>query len=95
MPQTGWGQEPEPGDTTEIADGIRLRLTRNKIQHSRLGLTQLEYRALYKLVEQPLFRLGCPSNDLKQLTPSFKYNIPDATPNFVGRDTELYRQSLV
>ena len=89
MPQTGWGQEPEPGDTTEIADGIRLRLTRNKIQHSRLGLTQLEYRALYKLVEQPLFRLGCPSNDLKQLTPSFKYNIPDATPNFVGRDIEL------
>ena len=84
MPQTGWDQEPDPGDTTEIADSIRLRLARNRIQHGRLELTRQEYRALYRLVEQPLGRIGCPPNDLKQLTPSFKYNIPDATPNFIG-----------
>ena len=44
---------------------------------------------MYKFVEQPLLRLGCPQLDLKQLTPSFKYGIPNATQNFVGRDDEL------
>ena len=72
-----------------IADSIRLRLTRNRIQHGRLGTTRRGYRDLYKVVKQPLIRLGCPSHELKQLTPSFKYGIPNATPNFVGRDTEL------
>ena len=89
MPRTGWDQEPDPCDTTEIADSIRLRLARNRIQHGRLELTRQQYRALFRLVEKPLGRIGCPPNDLKQLTPSFKYNIPDATPNFIGRDAEL------
>ena len=51
--------------------------------------TRKEYKALYKLVEPPLCRLGCPSHELRQLTPSFKYNISKSTPNFIGRDDEI------
>lgn len=44
---------------------------------------------MYKLVEKPLVRLGCPPNELKDLRPSFRYNIPNAVPNFIGRDDKL------
>ena len=88
-PGTGWDQEPDPTDLTVIADSIRLRLNRNRIQHGRLETTRKEHKALYKLVEPPLVRLGCPPNELKQLQPVFKYRIPNATPNFFGREDQL------
>lgn len=42
------------------------------------------------MVEQPLARLGCPPNELKDLRPSFKYKYPKPIPNFIGRDDKLH-----
>ena len=89
IPKSGWDKEPESGDITTIADSIRLRLSRNLFQHTPLKITRKEYKDLYKRVESPLVRLGCPPSELKDLRPSFKYNIPNAIPNFIGRDDEL------
>ena len=89
IPPTGWDQQPDPSDVTVIADGVRLRLARNRIQHGRLKTTRREYKALYHLLEKPFIRLGCPAIELTQLRPVFKYQIPNAASNFFGREDQL------
>ena len=91
IPPTGWDQQPDPSDVTVIADGVRLRLARNRIQHGRLKTTRREYKVLYQLLEKPFIRLGCPANELNQLRPVFKYRIPNAASNFFGREDQLKR----
>ena len=82
-------QEPDLGDISVIADSIRLRLAKHKIQQRNLKMTRKEYRALYKLVEGPLVRLGCSRNELTQLRPIFKYCIPNTTLDLFGIETQV------
>ena len=51
IPKSGWDKEPESDDETVIAESIRLRLSRNLFQHSRLEITRIEYKDIYKRVE--------------------------------------------
>ena len=66
-PRTGWNNVPDPINVTLIADGIRLKIGRNQIQHLPLSITRTEYKALHKNLCDPLIRLGCPQGEIDNL----------------------------
>ena len=96
-PRTGWNNVPDSTNVTLIADGIRLKIGRNRIQHLPLSISRTEYKSLYNNLRDPLIRLGCPKMEIDILMPSLVYNVPLANPNFVGRNPELsaIHQSLL
>jgi len=88
-PSTGWNDEPDVNDRSEIANAIRLKLQRNKIGHGKLSVPTAEYKRIYRSYYQPLLDLGCPKPELDNLMPSFLYDIQTPTETFVGRENEL------
>uniref|UniRef100_A0A7M5V425 DZIP3-like HEPN domain-containing protein n=1 Tax=Clytia hemisphaerica TaxID=252671 RepID=A0A7M5V425_9CNID len=88
-PSNGWYEEPDVNDVDDIANALRLKLERNRMQHGQLSITTVEYRRSFQYVKKPLLALGCSQNDLNDLLPSFEYNPPQANVNFTGRDDEL------
>ena len=88
-PSTGWKEDPDETDITEIADCIRLKNGRNRTQHEVLSMTTTQYKALYKYLCGPLLRLGSSQEVIDNLLPSLRFDIPQASESFVGRETEL------
>ena len=90
-PTTGWNDEPDVNDTSEIADLIRLKIGRNGIQHNPLGTDTKTFKEWQKYLMGPLQRLGCPINILQDLMPSYQYGLFPADPLFTGREDELQK----
>ena len=88
-PTTGWHQEPDENDRTEIANAIRLKLGRNLIQHGKVSISTQEYNSIYRYLRQPLLDLGCPKAEIDNLMISIRYDIPTKANNFVGREDEI------
>ena len=57
-PATGWDNEPVLTDSSVIADCIRLKLARNKINHGPTQVSTPEYKALYNRIKAPLVSLS-------------------------------------
>ena len=75
--------------SNEIADCIRLKKGRNRTQHEGLSMTTKQYRELYKYLRGPLLRLGSSQEVIDNLPPSLRFEIPQASESFVGRENEL------
>lgn len=88
-PFTGWNNEPDINDRSDIANLIRLKIGRNEIQHNRLECETKEYMHWYNFLMRPLIELGCPIQDIRNLLSSFEYGIFNADPIFTGRQDEL------
>ena len=52
-------------------------------------MTTTQYKALYKYLCGPLLRLGSSQEVIDNLLPSLRFDIPQASESFVGRETEL------
>ena len=96
-PSTGWNSEPEDTDTSVIANCIRLKLARNKLNHNTVKIPTARYRVLFKYMSTPLLALGCPNHLINHLAPSLNYDVPLQNPAFVGREGDLLRihQTLI
>ena len=88
-PSTGWDTEPNGDNLSEIAQAIRLKLERNKSRHGRLPIATSEYKDIYNRRMKPLLELGCPKDELSDLMPTFQYDIPKETKDFIGRHNEI------
>ena len=88
-PSTGWKNEPDGTDTTVIADCIRLTIGRNRIQHDVLSITTSQYKTLYSYLRDPLLRLESSEEVIASLLPSLRFDVPQVSQSFVGREAEL------
>uniref|UniRef100_A0A7M5VD81 NB-ARC domain-containing protein n=1 Tax=Clytia hemisphaerica TaxID=252671 RepID=A0A7M5VD81_9CNID len=89
VPSNGWDKEPDVNDIDDIANALRLKLERNRMQHGQLSISTVEYRKSFRYLEKTLLALGCPQNELNDLLPLFEYDLPPANKNFIGRQNKL------
>lgn len=92
-PKTGWQNEPNANDLSNIADLIRIKKCRNFISHlSKCDKTEHICKAIYKDIKGPLLRLGCTQQDLLQLLPTpLRFKFLPSIPTFTGRESELHQ----
>ena len=60
QPPNGWNKEPDEADTTEIANAIRLKLGRGRIQHGKVSISKQEYNSIYRYLRCLLYTSPSP-----------------------------------
>ena len=67
-PSNGWDQDPIATDNTLSANLVRLRLCRNRLRGhiSSTSLSEFEFNAFWKEVEDILVALGCPKTEIDE-----------------------------
>ena len=57
LPNPTW--KPDESDRSEIANFVRFRIARNKIQHGIVSVTEKEFDEIFESVKQPMLDFQC------------------------------------